>query len=877
MDGFAGRAAWKASEGEPQVIELLFARVGFSPNENQRCAILHTDGPLFLVAGPGSGKTRVLLWRVVNLIVFEGVAPESIFLGTFTEKAAKQLEDGLVSLLGLASEQTGKPYDLSGMYVGTVHALCHRILQDRALVADRERTTAPAVLDELDQYFMLAQGSFWSSARALLGFDGEVPALRETLNAKFDPRGSASRHKAVVNLQSLFNRLSEEDIDPQDILAKAPEEHVPLFRLYELYRDRLGEKRVDLSLLQRAAYQALLANDGTMHRFKHVIVDEYQDTNAIQERLFFRLAGGSKNICVVGDDDQALYRFRGATVENFVEFPKRCASTLGVEPRRIELGINYRSRSGIVQAYSSLIAQHDWSRPGGGQFRLHDKGVCAHSTDNGISVVATTPGKPTDVADEIATLVRRLVDGKVVADPNQIAFLFPTLKSTMVEKFEDALKRVGLKVYAPRAKRFLEADEPTLVVGLLTRLLGKPPRSEAFDRGEYGEFHSWLDSAAAVADAAMEGDPTLRGFIAQRVAELNAIKSDHAKLKDVLETGCWTEDSAYDPAKHKRALLGAPGLSGDARRALGGVGLEKLYRERLAAEAPLTLKNVVSRATTADWGLLDIFYRFLGFEQFREMIDLADGGVDEAPICNLALTSQLLARYVDTFPPLITGHGLATEMLQRGFFQAFLFALFRMGEGEYEDAEDPFPRGRIPFLTIHQSKGLEFPVVVLGSARTQRRARKVEELVRPLLPPGGEPLDRMPGFDAMRMFYVALSRAQNLLILAHPKGQGQKVDTEFQELLRDAAPVKDFDVQSVPMSKAEPDAAVRRFSYTSDYLAYQRCPRQYMLFERYGFAASRTQTMFFGSLVHSTLEDLHHRMIAARKAKTAAHQSGGAV
>lgn len=859
------------------MIETLFARVGFTPNESQRQAIAHLDGPLFLVAGPGSGKTRVLLWRVVNMVVFHGVAPESIFLSTFTEKAAKQLQDGLVSLLGLATEQTGKPYDLSGMYVGTVHALCHRILQDRSLVAGRSRSAAPAVLDELDQYFTLAQGSFWAAAKERLAFQGELPAFRETVNGNFDPPVSASRHKAVVNLQSLFNRLSEEDLDPKDILEKAPPEYAQLFRLYELYRDRLGNTRVDLSLLQRAAYRALLANDDTMHRFKHVIVDEYQDTNAIQERIFFRLAGGSKNVCVVGDDDQALYRFRGATVENFVEFPKRCSTVLGVDPRRIELGINYRSRRGIVQAYTSFVAQHDWSRPdAGGQFRLHDKGVRAHSQDDGVSVVCTAPSKPVDLVDEIATLCRRLIDEKVVADPNQIAFLFPTLKSTVVEKFEEALGRVGLRVYAPRAKRFLEAEEPTLIIGLLTRVLGRPPRNEAFDRGEYGEFHTWLDTATTVADALMDSDPTLRAFVDQRVAELSAIKRDYAALKSVLDAGGWSDDAAYDPNTHKRSLLNAAGLSADARRALGGAGLEKLFRDRLADQNPLSLKNVINRATTADWGLLDLFFRFLGFQRFREMIDLADGGVDEAPVCNLALTSQLLARYVDTFPPLITGQGLATEMLQRGFYQAFLFALFRMGEGEYEDAEDPFPRGRIPFLTIHQSKGLEFPVVVLGSARTQRRARKVEELVRPFLPPGGEPLDRMPGFDAMRMFYVALSRAQNLLVLAHPKGQGQKVDAEFHELMDKAAPIAGFDVRSVPKSKQEPDAAVRRFSYTGDYLAYQRCPRQYMLFERYGFAGSRTQTMFFGSLVHATLEDLHHRMIAARKAKKATQQAGGA-
>jgi DNA helicase II / ATP-dependent DNA helicase PcrA len=574
------------------LIESLSARAGFSASENQRIPIDHPEGPLFLEAGPGSGKTRVLLWRVANMIVFHAVEPQSIFLSTFTEKAAKQLQDGLVSLLGLASEQTGRPCDLSGMYVGTVHALCHRLLQDRSFVVDRERSTTPALLDELDQCPMLAQGSFRTAAKSHLTFEGELSAFREALNSSFEAPTSASRHKAVVNLQSLFNRLSEEDLDPRAISEKAPEEHAPLFRLCGLHRERLGKHRVDLSLLQRAAYRALLGNDASMHRFKHVIVDEYQDTNAIQERVFFRLAGGSKNVCVVGDDDQALYRFRGATVENFVDFPRRCQGALGVEPRRIELGINYRSRRGIVQAYTSFVAQHDWNRPGGGQFRLQDKGVHAHSQDDGVSVVCAAPSKPVDLVDEIATLCRRLIDEKVVADPNQIAFLFPTLKSSVVEKFEEALGRVGLRVHAPRAKRFFEAEEPTLIVGLLTRVLGKPPRNEAFDRGEHGEFHSWLDSAATVADALMDGDPTLRSFVDQRVADLSAIRRDYAALKAVLDAGGWSEDGACDPSTHKRSLLNAAGLSADARRALGERALE------LTSQAHAEIKSVVTALYT---------------------------------------------------------------------------------------------------------------------------------------------------------------------------------------------------------------------------------------------------------------------------------------
>jgi DNA helicase-2/ATP-dependent DNA helicase PcrA len=134
----------------------LWREHNFEPNDNQRNAILHTDGPLFLPAGPGSGKTRVLLWRTLNLIVFHGVKPDEIFLSTFTEKAALQLKEGLRALLGMVTSVTDTPYDLSKMYVGTVHSLCRKLIADRCFYPHRERGRIPIILDELGQYFHLS-------------------------------------------------------------------------------------------------------------------------------------------------------------------------------------------------------------------------------------------------------------------------------------------------------------------------------------------------------------------------------------------------------------------------------------------------------------------------------------------------------------------------------------------------------------------------------------------------------------------------------------------------------------------------------------------------------------------------------------------------
>lgn len=173
------------------------------------------------------------------------------------------------------------------------------------------------------------------------------------------------------------------------------------------------------------------------------------------------------------------------------------------------------------------------------------------------------------------------------------------------------------------------------------------------------------------------------------------------------------------------------------------------------------------------------------------------------------------------------------------------------------------------------------PVHVIGQEKTGAFADHLASIVR-FAPPherGGkpsfavlshdyvrrEPLDRMAEFDVMRMFYVALSRAKNLLVLAHYCGRGQSVNDPFQSMLDDGFPrINEFKVQSLPKADHADDDLPKTYSYTGDFLLYKRCPRQYMAFRKYRFAPARSQTMFFGSLVHQTIDDLHQHLIAMR-------------
>jgi DNA helicase-2/ATP-dependent DNA helicase PcrA len=150
--------------GKLPPIEELWKIAEFKPNENQRAAILHTSGPLYLPAGPGSGKTRVLLWRTLNLIVYQGVLPDEIYLSTFTKKAAFQLQEGIRTLLSIVTNHTDIPFDISRMYVGTIHSLCERLITDRRFSTDRLRQQAPSLLDELSQYFYVSRNQRLISA-----------------------------------------------------------------------------------------------------------------------------------------------------------------------------------------------------------------------------------------------------------------------------------------------------------------------------------------------------------------------------------------------------------------------------------------------------------------------------------------------------------------------------------------------------------------------------------------------------------------------------------------------------------------------------------------------------------------------------------------
>ena len=290
-------------------------------NDAQREAVLHGEGPLLVLAGAGSGKTRVIVHRIAHLVRDRGIAPWHVLAVTFTNKAAGEMRERLEALLGAVSRE---------LWVQTFHAFGARFLRYEAGRAG----LAPgfAIYDDSDQISMVKR------------LMGEVGLGDERLS----PRDVLSR---IDRWKNLSLGPGEVRLDAWDVEGAASLE---VYRRYQAALARAGA--VDFGDLLLRPLQLLDADDDLRRRwsgrFRHVLVDEFQDTNPAQYRMVRLLAGERRNVCVVGDDDQAIYRWRGADVSNILDFDGDFPGT-----RVVKLEQNYRSTKVVLEAAHAVISK----------------------------------------------------------------------------------------------------------------------------------------------------------------------------------------------------------------------------------------------------------------------------------------------------------------------------------------------------------------------------------------------------------------------------------------------------------------------------------------------------------------------------------------
>ena len=531
------------------------------------------------------------------------------------------------------------------------------------------------------------------------------------------------------------------------------------------------------------------------------------------------------------------------------------------------MNINYRSRKQIVDTYTSFIEGTNWENPDkpGQYYRIPDKNIVAHSEDNNTSVILES-GKKEDVTKNIVELIRKIKEKGKISDYNQCALLFPSLSASAEKEFEIAFEDAGIPYYAPRANNILNTEEFLVVFGILAKIF----KVEANPDGARGEgmknFQKWLQAALVRADEVVNEDKNLEEFIVEKWTEIEFAKRNYRAMSNYCEEKKIPfTNKAY--AQTTRVLAAVPKLDDNVKRVLLSKNLNDFLTKKNNEGKPMSVGYVLSRVTALDWTLLDLFYQLNTFNWFGEKYDKAEKGEEDSALYNFGLITKYLAKYMEMNNPIISGKNFQENALGKSLFNSYLYTLYRLGETEYEDADDPFPKGCVPFLTVHQSKGLEFPVVVLASCRhNNRQARPLDVLVRKMfveqnkLPEMAEPLDKMDEYDTMRMFYVALSRAKNVLIMAQFKGQGQSTYHALDHLFNEKqfANCSQLHVNELPDSNDKSDRMAHVYTYTGDYLPYKNCPRNYMVFHKYAFVPSRSQTMFFGSLVHQSIEDLQN-------------------
>ncbi len=425
-------------------------------NPAQREAVLHFEGPLLVLAGAGSGKTRVLTTRIARLVDHHGVDPARVLAVTFTNKAAGEMRSRVTALLG---EQP------AGMWAGTFHAVGARLLRREATRV--ARTPAFTIYDEADAVSLVGRvmdrvgvsSKQWAPKmmRALISdAKNALVTPDEYARLAMDP---ATRAAATV-YPALEHALREANaVDFDDLLV------LPV-RLFEHHPDVLARYR---------------------ERFQFVLVDEYQDTNRAQYRFIALLAGAHGNVCVVGDDDQSIYGWRGADLRNILDFEKDFPAA-----RIVRLEENYRSTPQILAVANAVI------RPNASR-----RGKTLRPTlPAGPAVTVLAALDERDEAESVAEeVVARRSTGQISALAD-VAVLYRT--NAQSRSLEEALRRRGLAYRVVGSVRFYDRREIRDLMAYL-RLVANPSDDEAFLRAvavpRRGLGPATLDALAAARPA----------------------------------------------------------------------------------------------------------------------------------------------------------------------------------------------------------------------------------------------------------------------------------------------------------------------------------------------------------------------------------------
>ncbi len=605
-------------------------------NPEQHQAVCHGEGPLLILAGAGSGKTRVLTARIARLLEAGDVAPWQIVAVTFTNKAAGVMRDRIAGLIG---------EEPRGLWMGTFHSISARLLRREA-----------------------AQLAF-DAGFTIYDEDDSLRALRTAMEeAGVDPQrwSPAIMRSRISTAKNALIGPAEYEASAFDLAARTTAVVYP-----EYQRILARSNALDFDDLLFEAVRLLEANDevGSRYarRFRHVLVDEYQDTNHAQYRLVRAMARLHGNICVVGDDDQSIYGWRGADLRNILDFERDFPGA-----RVLRLEQNYRSTRCVLEVANAVIANN----------RARKQKVLRTARDAGDPVmVLWVP----DERAEATWTVREIRSLHPHRAPEECAILYRT--NAQSRPYEDALRRAGMPYRIVGGVRFYERREIKDVLAYL-QLVINPADEAAFQRAV-----SW----------------PRRGVGEVTLGKLRA--AARREGRSLLEMASEAEDRPELPAAGRRAL---------AAFAAHLAGLRELQRDA-------AVEDVIQECVR----------RFGMVSALEEEEDGAD---------RIANVTELMAAAAAFDPSEIEDDtGVATPLA------LYLQSVSLIADIDEWDAD----RGSVTLMTLHNAKGLEFPVVFIGG---------LEEGLLPL----SRAAESAEGLEEeRRLLYVGITRSQDRLYLSH--------------------------------------------------------------------------------------------------------------
>ena len=782
-------------EFEDIVVNILKRNI--SSNKDQKKSISSSaDKSLFIVAGPGSGKTTVIVLKILKYIFVDDIAPEEILATTFTRKAANELHSRILSwgdqiknhLLENIVEDDPvkemelinfieKKIDLNKINIGTTDSVAEDLLR----VHREPGTNQPLVIEDF-----VAK----SAMTNILIKDNRYlnENLKEYLKS-FTPKEKLEEPSKMAEIiLNMKNRIYYDQVDFNELYAKFPEGSGANLTLTSIkdYEEELKKRNIiDFPMLESKFLDKLKNHklDIFLDNIKIILIDEYQDTNLIQEDIYFTIAKSAlKNngsITVVGDDDQSLYRFRGATVDLFTKFKQRSLDKLGIDVEEVNLRTNYRSSENIINHCNHFVEL--------------DKEYQKARVDEKPKIIA-----PDLDSDKIPVL------GMFRNNPQHLAKDLTQLINNLINKGE-----VSLKVSGVLNKQYYDKLNSGNITKEKTNNLEKITLKLDEDYGSASDIAILSYSPKEMRGSTQTFNFYLRKNLKKLRKPIEVFNPKGRDLQDVdvVAIFCGLILECIDPQ----------GLIQKSDKQIQNLAKRNMTRWRYKAHDYIKLKPEPTKPVSLSefviswqnrhpknrdkWpetaSLMELAYKLITW--IGDLQDDVEGIVYLEAITRSIKQTGFFNKYSGNI--VFTNSKTERESVLEAIWNIFI-PIATGGVGIDEDLLETLPDDRINIMSIHQSKGLEFPLVIVDvGSRFKKNNVNTQKLRFPKLEPKNKSIEdsircfsslgeskrseKDRSFDDLtRLYFVAFSRAENVLLLVGllPSLEGYNVKNDLKQI-----------------------------------------------------------------------------------------------